>query len=260
MNDARLATIRALLAKAEATDFPDEAEAFTAKAAELMSRYAIDEATVWAADRTSGTPEHRSITLHRPYLIQKSVLVHEISSIFGCQSIRMMEGVSAPTEQVAIIGFSSDLDLVEAMVTSLMVQAATAMVVDQPTGLSSSSAAAFRRSHLMGFIDTAASRLRDRHQATIDERERAAGPGPGATSGAGAGPRSGSVPVPASMSLVLADRADAVSEEFRRRFPHVRHARVSVGSSRDGRVAGQAAGRRADLGSPGLRRARAIGA
>ena len=34
--------IRALIAKAEASEFDDEAEAFQAKAAELMSEHAID--------------------------------------------------------------------------------------------------------------------------------------------------------------------------------------------------------------------------
>ena len=245
MNDARLTTIRGLLAKAEATNFPDEAEAFTAKAAELMSRYAIDEATVWAADRSSGQPSSRSITLHRPYLSQKAVLVNEVAAIFGCKSVRMMVSVAAPTEVAMVVGFESDLDLVETMVTSLLVQAATAMVADQPSGLTSSGAAAFRRSHLMGFVDAAAGRLREQHRATIADRERAA---ESATSSNG------------SMSLVLADRGEAVTDEFRRQFPHVRHSRVSVGSSRDGRKAGQAAGRRADLGAPGLRSTRAIGA
>ena len=43
-SDSRLATIRGLLAKAEATEFAAEAEAFTAKASELMARYSLDEA------------------------------------------------------------------------------------------------------------------------------------------------------------------------------------------------------------------------
>ena len=47
-DDRRLSTIRALLAKAEATEYPDEAEAFFAKASELISRWAIDEAMLWA--------------------------------------------------------------------------------------------------------------------------------------------------------------------------------------------------------------------
>ncbi|MFE0513034.1 DUF2786 domain-containing protein, partial [Streptomyces sp. NPDC058964] len=39
-----LARIRALLAKAEATGFPEEAEALSAKAQELMARHSVDEA------------------------------------------------------------------------------------------------------------------------------------------------------------------------------------------------------------------------
>jgi len=244
MNDARLATIRGLLAKAEATDFPAEAEAFTAKAAELMGRYAIDEAAVWATDRSSSSPEERTITIHRPYLAQKSLLVHEVATIFGCRAIRLMMGSESPTELVSVVGYRSDLDLVEAMVTSLMVQAAAAMVVDQPRHLSSSATAAYRRSHLMGFIETATRRLRDQHRASIADREaerRAARPA--AASGADA----------PSMALVLADRGVEVAEEFRRRFPHVRNSRISAGSSPTGRRSGQEAGRRADLGAPGLR-------
>ena len=52
--DKRLATIRSLLAKAEATDYPEEAEAFFAKASELISRWAIDEAMIWAGEDRSG--------------------------------------------------------------------------------------------------------------------------------------------------------------------------------------------------------------
>lgn len=248
MNDSRLATIRGLLAKAEATEFPAEAEAFTAKAAELMSRYAIDEAAVWAADRSSGSPTDRMINLHRPYLAQKAVLVAEVAAVFGCQAIRMMVGASSPTELVSVVGYGSDLDVVEAMVTSLLVQAATAMVVDQPSGLTSSGAASFRRSHLMGFIETATSRLKEQHRSSIAERE--------AQRRTGAGPSGEASP---SMAVVLADRGAEVTSEFRRRFPHIRHSRVSVGSSSHGRRSGQLAGSRADLGSPGLRSRGVIG-
>ncbi|MFD0595252.1 DUF2786 domain-containing protein [Catellatospora coxensis] len=41
--------IRALLAKAESTGFPEEAEAFTAKAQQLMARHSIDHALIDAA-------------------------------------------------------------------------------------------------------------------------------------------------------------------------------------------------------------------
>ena len=45
-NDRLLHTIRALLAKAESTDYPDEAAALTAKAQELISAHAIDLALI----------------------------------------------------------------------------------------------------------------------------------------------------------------------------------------------------------------------
>src|SRR5690606_31701227 len=66
--DRRLDTIRALLAKAEATDFPEEAEAFFAKASELISRWAIDEALLWAGADASGReqPDELQLVVHTP--------------------------------------------------------------------------------------------------------------------------------------------------------------------------------------------------
>ena len=46
--------VQALIAKAESTEFPDEAEAFMAKAQELMTRHAIDLAML---DGESGRRE-----------------------------------------------------------------------------------------------------------------------------------------------------------------------------------------------------------
>ena len=43
-----LGKIRALLAKAEATEFPDEAEALSARAQELMAKHSIDHALLAA--------------------------------------------------------------------------------------------------------------------------------------------------------------------------------------------------------------------
>src|SRR6202035_869120 len=58
---ALLDRVRKLLAKAEAEGVtPPEAEALTAKAAELMARYGIDRARV-AASRPAGQPHHRHL-------------------------------------------------------------------------------------------------------------------------------------------------------------------------------------------------------
>ncbi|SCF93886.1 Protein of unknown function, partial [Streptomyces sp. Ncost-T6T-2b] len=51
-----LTRIRALLAKAEATGFPEEAEALTTKAQELMARHTIDEALLAARTQSRDDP------------------------------------------------------------------------------------------------------------------------------------------------------------------------------------------------------------
>jgi len=252
--DSRLGVIRGLLAKAEATPFPAEAEAFTAKASELMARYAIDEALIWSTAVDPGLPSERTIVLQRPYVSQKAYLVHRVASVFGCSAIRLMGGSGAPSEPVSVVGYEPDLDLVEAMVTSLLVQAAQAMVVDQPTGLTSSGAAAFRRSHLMGFIETACARLADVHRDAVVRTARS-----DRADDDSIDLRNDSRP-PASVALVLADRTESVDAEFARRYPRVRSSRISFGSSLDGHRSGRAAGERADLGSSRLGHRDQIGA
>jgi len=55
-DDPILNRVRALLAQAESTNFEAEAETFTAKAQELMTRHAIDMAMVAAGDQRSERP------------------------------------------------------------------------------------------------------------------------------------------------------------------------------------------------------------
>ncbi|MFM7063223.1 MAG: DUF2786 domain-containing protein [Actinomycetes bacterium] len=91
-DDRRLATVRGLLAKAEASEFPEEAEAFFNKASELVARYAINEAVLWAesdhAERAA--PDELRIRLSAPYLSQKSLLVVVVAAAHGCRAVRLM--------------------------------------------------------------------------------------------------------------------------------------------------------------------------
>ncbi len=65
--DARvLGRVRALLAKAESTTFPDEAEALTTKAQELMARHAIDRAVLGTAAGQTGGPVGRRLAWTTP--------------------------------------------------------------------------------------------------------------------------------------------------------------------------------------------------
>jgi hypothetical protein len=244
-DDRRLAVARGLLAKAEATEFPQEAEAFFAKASELIARYAIDEAVLWAADGTDrARPDELRLVVHAPYLAQKAVLVHAVARAHGCQSIRLLSGPGVTTEVICVVGFPTDLRWVETLVTSLLVQLTAAMLAGCPTGLTASASAGWRRSFIMGFADEVESRLQeDRDRAVAD-----ADAGPGTAGGPGrAADGAGSGGADRSVALVLVQRDHDVRDEFRRRYPRVRSSWASRGSSADGHRAGRAAGRDAAL-------------
>ena len=71
-----LARIRRLLAKAEATEFPDEAEALSGKAQELMAKFSLDSALVEAAEvEIPDDSAGRRIWVETPYVSAKAQLV-----------------------------------------------------------------------------------------------------------------------------------------------------------------------------------------
>lgn len=249
-NDSRLATIRALLAKAEATTFAAEAEAFTAKASELMARYSLDEALVWATTPgDTSAPTEIRLTVHRPFTAQKAVLVNAVANVYGCQALRLGTRGHDNSEHISVIGYPSDLALVETLVTSLFLQLTSAMTAPHPDRAAgpASQVAAWRRSFIMGFTATVTQRLQeDRQRATVAADGRR---------GAGLATPGSATP---SAALVLLDRSSKVDEEFRQRYPHIRTSRISSGTSEAGRRAGTSAGRTADLGAKRLGNRRSL--
>jgi hypothetical protein len=125
---AMLAKVRALLAKAESTTFPAEAEALSAKAQELMTRYRIDAVLV---DGGAGGPRMgpggRRIWVEDPYARPKASLLSAVARANGCQAVRI--GVDGC---VHLVGYDADLEAVELLFTSLLVQVGSAMVAAGP--------------------------------------------------------------------------------------------------------------------------------
>ncbi len=236
-DDRRLATVRGLLAKAEATEFPEEAEAFFNKASELIARFAIDEAMLWAsAPPGREEPGEIRLVVLAPYVTQKAVLVGRVAGAHGCRAIRFGAGSAPSGEMMAIVGFPTDLRWVETLITSLLLQLTSAMLARSPRGVSSSQSAGWRRSFIIGFSEEVGARLQaDREVAARSADDRVA-----------AG-RRGDHP-PHTVSLALVERSEEVRDEFRKRFPHTQSTRASTGGSRSGHHAGRAAGRDAALG------------
>jgi len=118
-----LARVRALLAKAESTEFAAEAEALTARAQELMARHSIDYAMLAATSGGSDAPSGRRVFVDNPYEAPKAVLLDVVAAANRSRAI-WHRNVGLCT----VLGFPGDLDAVELLFTSLLVQATTAMV------------------------------------------------------------------------------------------------------------------------------------
>ncbi|MEU1617750.1 DUF2786 domain-containing protein [Streptomyces sp. NPDC005722] len=117
-----LRRIRALLAKAESTAFPEEAEALSAKAQHLMARHSVDEALVAGTAAGGGGPGARRIGVDRPYEAPKALLLDAVAAANRCRAVWSAEfGFST------VVGWEADLEAVEVLYTSLLVQAEAAM-------------------------------------------------------------------------------------------------------------------------------------
>ncbi len=212
--------IRALLAKAESTGFPEEAEAFTAKAQQLMARHSIDHALLDATAGGGDGPDTRRIIIANPYEGPKAMLLQVVAKANGCRAVNFKEyGLST------IVGFEPDLDAVELLYTSLLVQAVRAMTAAnaRPDRYGRNDVRSFRQAFLGAYADRIGERLADAAEEAHAE----------ATAGTDLVP-------------VLAARTEAVTTAFDELFPN----RVT-GTARIGNLAGWASGRaaadRADL-------------
>ncbi|EOD68968.1 DUF2786 domain-containing protein [Amycolatopsis vancoresmycina] len=152
VDDRKLGRVRALLAKAESSSFPEEAEALSAKAQELMTRHALDRVLVTAGPEL---PASRRIWLDTPYTDAKSLLVHVVAKANRCRAV-----FDPRWDFVTVVG--DDLDAVALLTTSLLVQATRAMVAD-PAGRSRP----FRKSFLVSYATRIGERLEQAAAATL---------------------------------------------------------------------------------------------
>ncbi|MEW2634764.1 DUF2786 domain-containing protein [Streptomyces sp. NPDC048389] len=214
-----LGRIRALLAKAEATGFPEEAEALTAKAQELMARHSVDEALLSARTHSPDAPSACRIGVEPPYETAKAVLLDAVAGANRCRAVWNSSFAFS-----TVVGFESDLKSVELLHTSLLVQGATALA-----GAESAQRAGGRRrtkTFRQSFWTAYASRLGEHLAAVADEV------------------------VTADLLPVLASRDVAVTAHADRMFPETTTTRVRGAADPDGWHDGRAAADRAERRGP----------
>ena len=215
--------VRALLAKAEATDFPEEAEAYTAKAQELMTRHRIDHALLAATAGDRDRPAVRRIAVDNPYEVPKTLLLQVVAEANTCRAVWMKRfGL------VAVVGFAADLEATEVLFTSLLVQATRTMTASGSKA--DTSGRNTTRSFRQSFLASYASRIGERLCAVSDQVGREAG----------ASERG------AALLPVLAARSDAVNGAFAEQFPDLTQISTHV-NNREGWASRRVAADRAAL-------------
>src|SRR5438067_4370765 len=164
VDEKMLARVRALLAKAESTQFPEEAEALSAKAQELMSRYSFERALVEPGERRQGSA--RRFWLENPYLAAKSSLISAVASANRCRAVSYEK-----LGFVALVGHEVDLDIVELLATSLLVQATEAMLAAgrQISRTGQSRTRSFRQSFLIAYATRIRERLTEADRVTSEQ-------------------------------------------------------------------------------------------
>lgn len=229
--DPLLARVRKLLAKAEdAGVTAAEAQALTAKAAELMAKYGIDRALLAAARPETDRPADRVIDVGNPWARIQAHLLCGLASALRCQCVILPR--PGPGSRIHMFGFASDLERTDVLYTSLLVQMWQGLAA-APVPAWSRSPRAWRRSWLLGFAAAVVARV---HAAEQEATSRATGPDA----------RSGS-----QTALVLADRALVIRRNIEQAYPVTRKSQVTYSGS--GYSAGYTQGQRADIGTTRLR-------
>jgi hypothetical protein len=232
-DSALLARVRKLLAKAEAEGVtPQEAQALTVKAAELMAKYGIDRAMAAAGRPGTDHPADRVMELGNPWARVQAHLLCGLASALRCQCVILPR--TGPGTRIHIFGFQSDLERTDILYTSLLVQMWQGLAQAQVPEWSRSPRA-WRRSWLLGFASAVVSRVRAAEQAAA---RAAASPVTAGTSRA---------------ALVLADRRQVIRRQIEQAYPVTRQARITYSGT--GYSAGYAEGQKADIGRARLRQA-----
>jgi hypothetical protein len=231
--DPILAKVRKLLAKAEdQAATPEESELYTAKAAQLISDYGIDQALLAARDPSGDLVGDRVITLDAPYATDKAELLSEVATRLRCRAVLLTRRAPGGRElSVHLFGHESDLVRTDLLFTSLLLQAGTGLAHTVIPAWEHK--AAFRRSWLAGYRMAISRRL-----AETEERAETAAEGRYRDAGT-------------SAALVLADRSAQVDAALDQEYPRVGTARPRTLSG-SGMPQGWAEGQRADLGGTSL--------
>jgi hypothetical protein len=230
--EKRAETINNLLAKAESSTFPEESRAFSSKASELMTKWAIDDAflnqTKNVNDLNIGVEK---ITIDfNSYYNGKSILLATIAkynNIRCCAQPEIYDKLhKTKIKTISIVGSESDRDWTQTLFLSLLTQAAQQTALAWMYSAEEETLMNFRKSFMNGFCEEINSQLADAKERAESDAYKTYGE--------------------SNVALVLVTKKDAVNDFFQDLFPNLRRTRSgNNGHSAAGKAAGMAAGQNA---------------
>lgn len=236
------AKIAMLLAKAESTNFPEEAETFSAAAEKLMLRLGIARAELESIGETKPEEVVQEKRLYRGiFAIANIGATSAIAHGFGHITCLQSSLNRGRLRCIYLIGVKSDVADLLQLLDSLDVQAMAALAAwrketkGERAYLTAMEKELRDRSFLTGFGSTVGSRLSEARRVAEGEVEKGSG-----------------------TELVLVGKQERVEEFMAANHPNLRKVTSRQGHSSAGAMAGRQAGAKANLGQKGLGNRKAL--
>ncbi len=226
---SQIERIRGLLKKAEATQFAEEAEIYTAKAIELMAKYSVSQAMLRMEENSGPAPiVVDTFRLAKTYETQQSALLNGIANVLHCKAVvREVDEGEQRVNEYLLYGTRDHITRVRMLHSSLVLQMLSAVKHEHPGwGHTKSQVTVYRRSWLRGFAARVLERLGDTEKREVDQ-------------------------VP-GVGLVLATDAERAEAMVKDLHPKLKYTQSLVQNHHSAERYGRAAGDRADIGGAKL--------
>jgi hypothetical protein len=224
--DQILDKVRAMLSLAESErdlGHEEAADAHTATAMRWMAKHGIDEKLAKARANTTHVPSDKVFLIQAPYASTKNRLLALVARALHCEPLLL--NTAGSNERVHVFGFSSDLELVEMLYTSLLLQMSSATARHSfPYWCTGRTLMAERRSFMFGFMGGVKPRLEAAYALAEAEADDSGTTG---------------------KELVLASRDVAVKTAMSDMYPNVRTVRTATTGRSYG--PGEEAGKQANI-------------
>lgn len=226
--------VQKLLAKAERAGSKEEAEAFSEKAYQIMSQYAISEAMLdFAATQgvTVDKVERQAFAVPNPYAQPKLILLDKIADVFNVKVYYVPHSQAYAGKHhrnAYLVGFPGDIERTKVLFESLERQVETFRKLDEAKNaywMGRGEKKVFHASFIRSFSLGVYRRLRDIYRAERDKQ-----------------------PDPTTTALVLTNRREAVDAFMQENVPNLRTQSSSAQQSALGMIAGASAAKQANLG------------